>query len=112
MRRRRLVLAGVLLLAGCAGAPDLAQIPEVCDLPANSWMPDDDGITVITYGVAPQTRDQVQCVLDESGASQGLQNDIWVETPHQGPHKSQEERGLRYSWQWKEQGLHVIVRPA
>lgn len=106
--KRLAPLACVLLLAACSPSPDLSSIPDTCGLSANSWMPDDDGITVVTYGVSPASEDQVQCILDESGTSQALKNDIWVESTGR---RREEERGLEYSWRWSDKGLHLIVRP-
>lgn len=113
MKRRLVLPLAVLALASCGGAPSLAEIPETCGLSPNSWMPDDEGVTVVTYGAAPSTMDAVDCVLEESGASQELTNTIHVNAgPYGGIHKVEEERGLRYSWQWKsETDLHLMVTP-
>lgn len=114
MRARALAVPlALLMLAGCSSPVSLADIPGTCDLPRNSWLSDTEGLTVVTEGVAPTSEEQVQCILDEAGTSQELQNSIWVNAgPHPRPRKTESEDGLRYSWAWKsETSLHLMVEP-
>jgi hypothetical protein len=55
----------------------------------------------------------VQCILDEAGTSQELQNSIWVNAgPYPRSREAETEEGLRYSWAWKsETSLHLMVEP-
>lgn len=119
MRRTAPLLAltaTALMLAACSSPPSLAEVMDTCELESASWMPDDDGIVVGTSGASPETEDQVQCILDETGASPELQKDIWVDTSAAGPqpYKVQDENGLRYSWSWTvlgQRGFTLIITP-
>lgn len=108
-----LVALPLFLLAGCSSPASLADLPTECDLPRNAWMSDSDGITVVTEGVLPATEDQVQCILDGAGASQELQNSVWVNVgPYTDNRKTETEGGLYYSWRWSsETNLHLLVAP-
>lgn len=114
MRPRSLAIPLALLaLAGCASSTSLAEVPDACDLPRNSWLSDSQGLSVVTEGVAPTSEEQVQCILDEAGTSPELQNSIWVNAgPHPRPRETETEGGLRYSWAWQtETNLHLLVEP-
>jgi hypothetical protein len=114
MPRRALALSLALFaLAGCSSPASLADIPGACDLPQNAWISDTEGLTVVTEGVTPTSEEQVQCILDEAGTSQELQNSIWVNAgPYPRSREAETEEGLRYSWAWKsETSLHLMVEP-